>query len=115
MLEEKKLDLEQVMTGDIAGMTLPIASLKRRNPSLTEVAPEGEKAEEFIQKNIVRASTTKQAQSRRKMLEKMVILEKPEKEKKVHFEFEFTKSFNVPAITTKTVEKKSKELIVSFK
>ena len=51
MLEEKKLDLEQVMTGDIAGMTLPIASLKRRNPSLTEVAPEGEKAEEFIQKN----------------------------------------------------------------
>lgn len=51
MLAEKNLDLEQVMTGDIAGMTLPIASLKRRNPSLTEVAPEGEKAEEFIQKN----------------------------------------------------------------
>ena len=51
LLEEKKLDLEQVMTGDIAGMTLPIASLKRRNPTLTEVAPEGEKAEEFIQKN----------------------------------------------------------------
>lgn len=51
MLEERKLDLEQVMTGDIAGMTLPIASLKRRSPSLTEVAPEGEKAEEFIQKN----------------------------------------------------------------
>lgn len=51
MIEEKKLDLEQVMTGDIAGMTLPIASLKRRNPTLTEVAPEGEKAEEFITKN----------------------------------------------------------------
>lgn len=59
------------------------------------------RTEEFIQKNIVRASTTKQAQSRRKMLEKMVKLEKPEKEKKVHFEFEFTKSFNVSAIETK--------------
>ena len=51
IVEGKQLDLEQVMTGDIAGMTLPIASLKRRNPSLTEVAPEGEKAEDFIQKN----------------------------------------------------------------
>ena len=40
MLEEKKLDLEQVITGDIAGMTLPMASMRRRNPSLTEVAPE---------------------------------------------------------------------------
>jgi ATPase subunit of ABC transporter with duplicated ATPase domains len=59
------------------------------------------RTEEFIQKNLVRASTTKQAQSRRKMLEKMVILEKPEKEKKVHFEFEFTKSFNMSALETK--------------
>lgn len=33
--------------------------------------------QDFIQKNIVRASTTKQAQSRRKMLEKMDLLEKP--------------------------------------
>ncbi len=59
------------------------------------------RTEDFIQKNIVRASTTKQAQSRRKMLEKMVKLEKPEKEKKVNFEFTFTKSFNVSAIETK--------------
>ena len=59
------------------------------------------RTEEFIQKNIVRASTTKQAQSRRKQLEKMVILEKPEKEKKVHFDFEFTKSFNVCSLETK--------------
>lgn len=59
------------------------------------------RTEEFIQKNIVRASTTKQAQSRRKQLEKMVKLEKPEKEKKVHFDFEFTKSFNVSALETK--------------
>lgn len=59
------------------------------------------RTEEFIQKNIVRASTTKQAQSRRKVLEKMVKLEKPEKPRKVHFDFEFTKSFNVSAIETK--------------
>lgn len=59
------------------------------------------RTEEFIQKNIVRASTTKQAQSRRKQLEKMIKLEKPEKEKKVHFDFEFTKSFNVSALETK--------------
>ncbi|QQE78600.1 ABC-F family ATP-binding cassette domain-containing protein [Alicyclobacillus sp. SO9] len=36
------------------------------------------KMEEFVQKNLVRASTTKRAQSRRKMLEKMERLEKPD-------------------------------------
>lgn len=82
--------------------------LKQRDMNLETYQKEYEKqqkeikrTEEFIQKNIVRASTTKQAQSRRKMLEKMVILEKPEKEKKVHFEFEFTKSFNMSALETK--------------
>ena len=54
--------------------------------------------EEYIQKNIVRASTTKMAQSRRKQLEKMERLEKPEVEKSVTFSFPFTKSFNVNAI-----------------
>ena len=53
------------------------------------------KAEDFIAKNIVRASTTKQAQSRRKMLEKMTILEKPQQDKKVFFKFDFTKSFHM--------------------
>lgn len=36
------------------------------------------KLQEFVDKNIVRASTTKQAQSRRKQLEKMDVLDKPE-------------------------------------
>lgn len=82
--------------------------LKQRDMNLETYQKEYEKqqkeikrTEEFIQKNIVRASTTKQAQSRRKMLEKMVKLEKPEKEKKVNFEFEFTKSFNMSALETK--------------
>ncbi|MRG87345.1 ABC-F family ATP-binding cassette domain-containing protein [Salinibacillus xinjiangensis] len=38
---------------------------------------EVKKLEEFIQKNIVRASTTKRAQSRRKKLEKMELMDKP--------------------------------------
>ncbi|WP_125705277.1 ABC-F family ATP-binding cassette domain-containing protein [Lacticaseibacillus daqingensis] len=46
------------------------------------------KLQEFVDKNIVRASTTKQAQARRKQLEKMDRLERPEgPEKTVHFKF----------------------------
>ncbi|MBA1434373.1 ABC-F family ATP-binding cassette domain-containing protein [Bombilactobacillus bombi] len=46
------------------------------------------KTEEFIQKNIVRASTTKQAQSRRKQLEKMNVLKRPQAyNQQVHFRF----------------------------
>ena len=88
--------------------------IKMRDMNLETYQKEYEKqqkeikrTEEFIQKNIVRASTTKQAQSRRKMLEKMVRLEKPEKEKKVNFEFEFTKSFNVSALETKYLKQGS--------
>lgn len=45
--------------------------------------------EQFIQKNIVRASTTKRAQSRRKALDKMERLDKPMGDlKKAHFSFE---------------------------
>jgi len=54
--------------------------------------------ETYIAKNLVRASTTKQAQSRRKELEKMDKLEKLSVEKKVHFNFPFTHSFNMPAL-----------------
>jgi ATP-binding cassette subfamily F protein 3 len=49
-----------------------------------------EKEQDFINKNIVRASSTKQAQSRRKKLEKMIILENPnmdDKNIKVNFDF----------------------------
>ncbi|MDQ6420101.1 ABC-F family ATP-binding cassette domain-containing protein [Paenibacillus sp. LHD-117] len=48
-----------------------------------------EKMEQFIQRNIVRASTTKRAQSRRKALDKMERLDKPLGDlKKAHFTFE---------------------------
>jgi ATP-binding cassette subfamily F protein 3 len=50
------------------------------------------KLEDFIQKNIVRASTTKRAQSRRKQLEKMELLDRPAgSEKSASFSFEIEK------------------------
>lgn len=53
------------------------------NKQQTEIA----KMEEFINKNIVRATTTKRAQSRRKQLEKMEKLEKPKLLPKPVFSF----------------------------
>lgn len=47
------------------------------------------KMEQFVQRNIVRASTTKRAQSRRKALDKMEVLDKPLGDlKKARFTFE---------------------------
>ena len=59
------------------------------------------KTEDFIKKNLVRASTTKQAQSRRRELAKVERLEKPTTEKKVYFNFPFTNSFNSNALETR--------------
>ncbi|MEN0826163.1 ATP-binding cassette domain-containing protein [Listeria monocytogenes] len=50
------------------------------------------KLEDFVARNIVRASTTKRAQSRRKQLEKMDVLGRPQgDEKAAHFGFQFQK------------------------
>lgn len=47
------------------------------------------KLEDFVNKNIVRASTTKRAQARRKQLEKMDPVSKPQNdEKSAHFQFQ---------------------------
>lgn len=47
------------------------------------------KMKDFIQRNLARASTTKRAQSRRKMLEKMEVMDRPSgDEKSAHFSFE---------------------------
>jgi ATP-binding cassette subfamily F protein 3 len=48
--------------------------LKQYNKQMTEVA----KLQDFIQRNLARASTTKRAQSRRRILEKMDIHERPD-------------------------------------
>lgn len=62
------------------------------------------KTEEFIQKNIARSATTKQAQSRRKALAKMERLEKPQTHRKVYFEFPFTKSFHTDPLVVKNLQ-----------
>ena len=49
------------------------------------------KTEEFIKKNIVRATTTKRAQSRRKMLEKIKVLDKPKNHEPMNITFPFSK------------------------
>ena len=49
------------------------------------------KTQDFINKNIVRATTTKRAQSRRKMLEKISVLEKPKNHEPMRIKFPFSK------------------------
>lgn len=57
-----------------------------------EQQAEIKRTEEYIQKNIVRASTTKMAQSRRKKLEHMDVLDRPGSDQgSVHFSFEIDK------------------------
>lgn len=54
---------------------------------------EAKRLQEFVQRNIARASTTKRAQSRRKMLEKMEIMEKPQgNEKSANFSFQIERA-----------------------
>ncbi len=59
------------------------------------------KNEDFIAKNLVRASTTKRAQSRRKVLEKLDVLEKPKSVKSVKFSFPFIGRFNSDVLNVK--------------
>lgn len=50
-----------------------------------------EKLEDYIARNLARASTTRMAQSRRKQLEKMELIEKPSEHKKPTFLFNYKK------------------------
>ncbi len=59
------------------------------------------KTEEFINKNIVRASTTKRAQSRRKMLSKLEILAPITTSRKIYFNFPFSKFISDTPIEVK--------------
>ncbi|ANS73410.1 multidrug ABC transporter ATP-binding protein [Paenibacillus yonginensis] len=61
------------------------SAMKQYEKQQDEIA----RMEDFIQKNIVRASTTKRAQSRRKMLDKMEVMDKPLGDlKRANFSFE---------------------------
>src|SRR5690606_1188085 len=62
--------------------------LKQYEKQQSEIA----KIEQFIQRNIARASTAKRAQSRRKQLEKMELIERPKGEEKApNFSFSIEK------------------------
>ncbi|MFA5481870.1 MAG: ABC-F family ATP-binding cassette domain-containing protein [Bacilli bacterium] len=63
-----------------------------------------EKTRDFIQKNITRAKTTKRAQSRRKMLEKMVKLEPPQASKTYRFAFPLSATTGRDVLITKGLE-----------
>jgi ATP-binding cassette subfamily F protein 3 len=62
------------------------------------------KMKEFIQKNLVRASTTKRAQSRRKQLEKMEVIDRPKgDEKSASFQFEIERQSGNDVLKIKNV------------
>lgn len=61
------------------------------------------KTQEFIQKNIVRATTSKQAKSRRKMLEKIKVLEKPKNHEPIHLKFPYSKDLGTEVLKLKSL------------
>lgn len=61
------------------------------------------KTQDFIQKNIVRATTTKQAQSRRKVLEKLNVLAKPLNHEAMHLKFPFSKGLGQEVLKFKSL------------
>ncbi|MBU1094107.1 MAG: ATP-binding cassette domain-containing protein [Firmicutes bacterium] len=63
-----------------------------------------QKTEEFIQKNITRAKTTKRAQSRRKMLTKIERVIKPTHSKTYHFHFPLSSTTGRDVLVTDTLE-----------
>jgi len=69
-------------------MTLKEAKILQEQKAFDKQQDEIAKLEDFVQRNIVRASTTKRAQSRRKQLERMEKLEAPKNETGVaHIQF----------------------------
>ena len=63
-----------------------------------------QKTEEFIQKNIVRAKTTKRAQSRRKMLQKIVRIQAPHQDRMYHFHFPLSSQTGKDVLVTNQLE-----------
>ncbi len=66
---------------------LMAAQLKQYNKQMDEIA----RMKDFIQRNIARAATSKRAQSRRRMLEKMNVIDKPRSTDKAHFSFNISR------------------------
>lgn len=73
---------------------------KNYNAQQKEIA----KLQTFIDKNIVRASTSKMAKSRRKQLERMEKLDKPTKQPKPSFMFRYTPAVGQTILTCEALE-----------
>lgn len=73
-------------------LTLKAAQLEQEWKEYEKQQTEIAKLEDFVNRNLVRASTTKRAQSRRKQLEKMDRMDRPQgDEKSAHFRFQSNK------------------------
>lgn len=73
-------------------LTLKAAQLEQEWKEYEKQQTEIAKLEDFVNRNLVRASTTKRAQSRRKQLEKMDRMDRPQgDEKSAHFRFQTNK------------------------
>ncbi|MFS1511300.1 ABC-F family ATP-binding cassette domain-containing protein [Chengkuizengella sp. SCS-71B] len=87
-------EIERTTSKKYTGNYTKYLELKAQNFEIESKKYEKQQAEiskmqDFVQKNLARASTTKRAQSRRKALEKMEKLDKPlEGLKKAHFTFQ---------------------------
>ncbi|NDI34709.1 ABC-F family ATP-binding cassette domain-containing protein [Chengkuizengella sediminis] len=90
-------EIERTTSKRYTGNYTRYLELKAQNLEIESKKYEKQQAEiskmqDFVQKNLARASTTKRAQSRRKALEKMEVLDKPiEGLKKAHFTFQVDK------------------------
>lgn len=83
-------------------MTLKAEKLKREWKEYEKQQTKITQLEDFVNKNIVRASTTKRAQSRRKQLEKMDVIDRPENEDKVaRFRFNSSRTSGNIVLTVK--------------
>lgn len=73
-------------------LTLKAAQLEQEWKEYEKQQTEIAKLEDFVNRNLVRASTTKRAQSRRKQLEKIDRMDRPQgDEKSAHFRFQTNK------------------------
>ena len=83
-------------------LDLKSAQIKQQAKEYDKQQKKISEMEDFIQKNIVRASTTKRAQARRKQLEKMETVQKPKKDdQSAYFSFETDRTSGDIVLQTK--------------
>ena len=89
----KNTSMDRLPTMDATSSTRPVSYTHLQQKQHDADVAKAQKLEDYIARNLVRASTTKMAQSRRKQLEKLEITEKPSsgpQQLKFRFEFDVT-------------------------